>query len=115
MLLASAIVYIGFALLALNKNRHLQQLWPGRELHEDVRLALDTVGWLLLAIAAVYLVVVSGFGNGLVEFTAVLSLTGLLLVFQFSYWPRSVLAIGVLEQFARKTIRVNSSAFKSEK
>jgi hypothetical protein len=115
MLIASLIIYLGFALLALNKNRHLQQVWPGRELHEDVKLALDTLGWLSLAIAAVYLVVVSGFGNGLVEFTAALSLSGLLLVFQFSYWPRSVLVIGLLEQFARKANRINSSVFKSEK
>ena len=102
MLISAIVVYIGFALLALNKNRHLQQVWPGRELHDDVRLALDTVGWLLLAVAVVYQVYLSGFGNGLVEYTAVLSLSGLLLVFQFSYWPRSVLAIGVFDHLKEK-------------
>lgn len=104
MLISAVVVYVGFALLALNKNRHLQQLWPGRELHEDVKLALDTLGWLLLAIAVIYQVYVSGFGNGLVEYTAVLSASGLLLVFQFSYWPHSVLAIGLFEPLAGKLL-----------
>lgn len=115
MLIACLITYVGFALLALTKNRHLHQVWPDRELHEDVKLALDTIGWLLLAAAAIYLVVVSGFGNGLVEFTALLSLSGLLLVLQFSYWPRSVLAIGLVEQFSGRIIRINAATFKSGK
>ncbi len=104
MLISAIIVYMGFALLALNKNRHLQQVWPSRELHDDVRLALDTIGWLLLAVAIVYQVYSSGFGNGLVEYIAVLSLSGLLLVFQFSYWPRSVLAIGLFEKTVGKLV-----------
>lgn len=104
MLVSAIIVYVGFALLACNKNRHLQQIWPHRELHDDVKLALDTCGWLLLAIGIVYQVYASGFGNGLVEYTAVLSLSGLLLVFQFSYWPRSVLAIGLFEYFTGKLL-----------
>ncbi|PUA29569.1 MAG: hypothetical protein B0W54_03015 [Cellvibrio sp. 79] len=104
MLFSAIVVYVGFALLALNKNRHLQQIWPSRELHEDVKLALDTIGWLLLAVAVVYQVYISGFGNGLVEYTAVLSISGLILVFQFSYWPRSVLAIGLLERVTEKSL-----------
>lgn len=102
MLISGLVVYLGFCLLALNKNRHLQQIWPSKEFNVSVKKLLDITGWLLLTLAAVYLVYDSGIGNGLVKYTAVLSVSGLLLVFQFSYWPRSVLAIALIENVVDK-------------
>jgi Protein of unknown function (DUF3325) len=85
-------VYLGFGLLALSKNRHSQQIWPDVELDRFAKRILNIVGWLLLIAAAIYLIYDSGIGNGLVKYTAVLSLSGLLLVFHSAtgrarYWP----------------------------
>jgi hypothetical protein len=95
MLLAIFIVYGGFVALALLKNRHLHVLWPGVELSADTRQALFFIGWTSLILAAAYLIEQRGIGNGLVEYCAVLSVAGVVLVIQFSYAPRSILALGV--------------------
>jgi hypothetical protein len=100
MLLAALFVYVGFVALALMKNRHLHTLWPGAQLSNDARHALSFVGWTLLVLAAAYLIDQRGIGNGLVEYCAVLSIAGLVLVLQFTYRPRTVLAIGL---FAKPT------------
>jgi hypothetical protein len=68
-------------------------LWPGVELTSDARHALSFVGWTLLILAGAYLIDQRGIGNGLVEYGAVLSIAGLVLVLQFTYRPRTVLAI----------------------
>ncbi|HEY0893768.1 MAG TPA: DUF3325 domain-containing protein [Cellvibrio sp.] len=98
MLVAILLSYVGFAVLALIKNRHLHQIWPGRELRENTRSKLDALGWILLAWAGIYLIYQSGFGNGLVEYFASLTVAALIVVLQFSYWPRSILAIAVIER-----------------
>ena len=101
MLLAFIISYFGFAALALNKNRHLHQLWPGLELPNDIRRVLTAAGWLLLSFATIYLIWKSGIGNGLVEYFAVLTAAGLTLVLQFSYAPHSVAGLGMISQLRR--------------
>lgn len=98
MLVTTFLAYVGFAALALTKNRHLQQIWPGRELHDNTRTKLDAFGWILLSWAGIYLIYHSGFGNGLVEYFAALTVAELILIVQFSYWPRSVLAIAIIER-----------------
>jgi Protein of unknown function (DUF3325). len=100
MLLAILFVYVGFVALALMKNRHLHALWPGVELSSADKNALSFVGWTLLILAGAYLIDQRGIGNGLVEYCAVLSAAGLVLVLQFTYHPRSVLALGF---FAKPT------------
>lgn len=99
MLVAILLSYVGFAALAVIKNRHLHQIWPGRELQENTRTRLDAFGWILLSWACIYLIYRNGFGNGLVEYFAALTVAALILVVQFSYWPRSVLAIAIIERF----------------
>jgi len=99
MLVAALLSYLGFSTLAIIKNRHLQQIWPGRVLKQDTKIVLETAGWTLLTGAAIYLIYLSGFGNGLVEYFAALTVAALILVFQFSYWPRSVVAIALIERF----------------
>jgi Protein of unknown function (DUF3325). len=95
MLLATLIIYGGFVALALKKNRHLHTLWPGAELSNDDHQALSFVGWTALTLAAAYLIEQRGVGMGLVEYCAALSVAGLILVLQFSYNPRTILALGL--------------------
>lgn len=101
MLFAFIASYLGFAALALKKNRHLHQLWPGLELPATLGRALTACGWSLLAAAAIYLVWKSGIGNGLVEYFAVLTAAGLTLALQFSYAPHSVAGLGIINRIRR--------------
>jgi len=95
MLIAGLVIYVGLVALALLKNRHLHQLWPGLALPAWTRKTLSTAGWSLLTVAAIYLIAQRGVGNGLVEYFAAFTVAGLILVVQFSYSPRSVLALGI--------------------
>jgi hypothetical protein len=98
MLVAVLLAYVGFAALAVIKNRHLHQIWPSRELHEDTRITFQACGWILLSGAGIYSIYQNGIGNGLVEYFAALTVAALILVLQFSYWPRSVVAIAIIER-----------------
>lgn len=109
MLLATLLVYVGFVALALQKNRHLHVLWPGAELSPADRQALSFVGWTSLSLAAAYLIDQRGIGNGLVEYCAILSGAGLILILQFTYRPRSVLALGFFTKPASASAQVEDA------
>ncbi|HWV15006.1 MAG TPA: DUF3325 domain-containing protein [Cellvibrio sp.] len=97
MLISFLLAYFAFTLLSLTKNRHYQQLWPGGQLSESTEYILQTLGWVGLSGSSVYLLYQKGIGIGLTEWCGVLSAAALLLVLQFSYAPRTVAAIALLE------------------
>ena len=100
MLLALLMCYAGFTALCLSTDRHHGELLrskpsPGR------RLSLRVAGWLMLSVSIwpAVAVAVSGWGQGLVEWCAVLMLSALLLVLLLPYRPRLALmlaCVGVL-------------------
>ena len=96
MLVSFLFAYFGFAALSLTKSRHYQQVWPQQSPSANAVRQLRIVGWLFLTIATVYLVYVRGIGLGLTDLFAVLSLAALLLILQFSYAPRSVAGVGLV-------------------
>ncbi|WP_439863131.1 DUF3325 domain-containing protein [Pseudomonas antarctica] len=92
MLLASLMCYAGFCALCLSTDRHHGELLrskasPGR------RLCLRVAGWLLLSVSIWPAVAATGWGQGLVEWCAVLMLSALLLVLLLPYRPRLALIL----------------------
>ncbi|MGY4637187.1 DUF3325 domain-containing protein [Pseudomonas sp. TE24901] len=92
MLLAFLLCYAGFTALCLATDRHHGELlhskpMPGR------RLGLRVAGWSLLAVAIWPAVAATGWGQGLVEWCAVLMLSALLLVLLLPYRPRLALIL----------------------
>ncbi|KTC53581.1 hypothetical protein AO262_33440 [Pseudomonas fluorescens ABAC62] len=92
MLVALLMCYAGFTLLCLSTDRHHGELLHSKPSPRR-RLGLRLAGWSLLAVAIWPAVRVSGWGQGLVEWCAVLMLSALLLVLLLPYRPR--LALGL--------------------
>ncbi|RMP63429.1 DUF3325 domain-containing protein [Pseudomonas kitaguniensis] len=92
MLLALLMCYAGFTALCLSTDRH-----HGELLHSTLlprrRLALRVAGWSLLLLSIVPAVAASGWGQGLVEWCAVLMFSALLLVLLLPYRPRLALML----------------------
>ena len=92
MLLALLMCYAGFTALCLSTDRHHGELLH-RKLSPRRRLALRVAGWLLLTLSIWPAVSVAGWGQGLVQWCAVLMLSALLLVLLLPYRPRLALIL----------------------
>ena len=92
MLLALLMCYAGFAALCLSTDRHHGELLHSRPTPRR-RLGLRVAGWLLLNVSIWPAVAISGWGQGLVEWCAVLMLSALLLVLLLPYRPRLALIL----------------------
>lgn len=92
MLLALLLCYGGFTALCLSMDRHHAALL-GDKPSARRRHLLTVGGWLLLALSLWAAVASAGWGLGLVEWFAVLMLSGLLLVLLMPYRPRLALAL----------------------
>ena len=98
MLLATLLCYAGFTALCLSMSRHHGELLRSKPTPAR-RLGLRALGWLLLTLSIWPAVAVTGWGQGLVEWCAVLMLSALLLVLLLPYRPRLALilaGVGVL-------------------
>ena len=109
MLVSFVFAYLGFAALSLTKARHYQQVWPQRSASPKALYLLKTIGWFFIAVATVYLIQLKGLGLGLTDLFAVLSLSALTLILQFSYAPRSVAAIGLVARLRGQGAPVSTS------
>ncbi|MEX5596226.1 DUF3325 domain-containing protein [Pseudomonas orientalis] len=98
MLLALLLCYAGFTALCLATDRHHGELLRSKPTPAR-RLGWRALGWLLLTLSIWPAVAVTGWGQGLVEWCAVLMLSALLLVLLLPYRPRLALilaGVGVL-------------------
>lgn len=87
MLLALLMCYAGFTALCLSTDRHHGELLHSKPSARR-RWVLRVMGWLLLALSIWPAVTLAGWGQGLVEWCAVLMLSALLLVLLLPYRPR---------------------------
>ncbi|MGY2188524.1 hypothetical protein D3C81_528890 [compost metagenome] len=92
MLLACLLCYGGFTALCLSMDRHHTELL-GRKPTLVMRRRMKLAGWLLLALSLWAAVSTTGWALGLVEWFAVLMLSGLSLVLLMPYRPRLALAL----------------------
>jgi hypothetical protein len=92
MLLVFLLCYGGFTALCLSMDRHHTELL-GRTPSVRRRQGMRTSGWLLLALSLWAAVSATGWGLGLVQWFAVLMLSGLLLVLLLPYRPRLALSL----------------------
>lgn len=92
MLLALLMCYAGFTALCLSTDRHHGELLHSKPSPRR-RLGLRVIGWLLLVVSIWPAVDVAGWGQGLVEWCAVLMLSALLLVLLLPYRPRLALIL----------------------
>jgi len=92
MLLALLMCYAGFTALCLSTDRHHGELLHSRPSPRR-RIVLRVIGWLLLTVSIWPAVAVAGWGQGLVEWCAVLMLSALLLVLLLPYRPRLALLL----------------------
>ncbi|NWC86116.1 DUF3325 domain-containing protein [Pseudomonas reactans] len=92
MLLALLMCYAGFTALCLSTDRHHGELLHSKPSSRR-RLGLRVIGWLLLVVSIWPTVDVAGWGQGLVEWCAVLMLSALLLVLLLPYRPRLALIL----------------------
>ncbi|MBE8592098.1 DUF3325 domain-containing protein [Pseudomonas sp. MAFF 301449] len=92
MLLALLMCYAGFTALCLSTDRHHGELLHSKPSPRR-RLGLRVAGWSLLAVALWPAVSVAGWGQGLVQWCAVLMLSALLLVLLLPYRPRLALIL----------------------
>ena len=95
MLLALLMCYAGFTALCLSTDRHHGELLHSKPSARR-RWVLRVMGWLLLAVSIWPAVTLAGWGQGLVEWCAVLMLSALLLVLLLPYRPKlAVILAGV--------------------
>ena len=92
MLLGFLLCYGGFTALCLSMDRHHGELL-GRKPSARRRQGMRISGWLLLALSLWAAVSAAGWGLGLVQWFAVLMLSGLLLVLLLPYRPRLALSL----------------------
>lgn len=92
MLLALLMCYAGFTALCLSTDRHHGELLHSKPSSRR-RRALRVIGWLLLTVSIWPAVAIAGWGQGLVEWCAVLMLSALLLVLLLPYRPRLALIL----------------------
>ncbi|VVO10819.1 DUF3325 domain-containing protein [Pseudomonas fluorescens] len=92
MLLVFLLCYGGFTALCLSMDRHHTDLL-GRKPSVRRRQGMRISGWLLLALSLWAAVSATGWGLGLVQWFAVLMLSGLLLVLLLPYRPRLALSL----------------------
>ncbi|MDQ0650545.1 DUF3325 domain-containing protein [Pseudomonas cedrina] len=92
MLLALLMCYAGFVALCLSTDRHHGELLHSKPSPRR-RLGLRVLGGLLLTVAIWPAVTVAGWGQGLVQWCAVLMLSALLLVLLLPYRPRLALIL----------------------
>jgi hypothetical protein len=92
MLLALLLCYAGFSALCLSMDRHHGELLHSKPSPRR-RLGLRVGGWLLLIVSIWPAVLATGWSQGLVEWCAVLMLSGLLLVLLLPYRPRLALIL----------------------
>ncbi|WP_338920622.1 DUF3325 domain-containing protein [Pseudomonas silesiensis] len=92
MLLGLLLCYGGFTALCLSMDRHHGELL-GRKPSARRRQGMRISGWLLLALSLWAAVSAAGWGLGLVQWFAVLMLSGLLLVLLLPYRPRLALSL----------------------
>lgn len=93
MLLSFLFSYFGFAALSLAKNRHYQQVWPDRKLLDTTANILPTLGWTLLALGSLSIFQTPKISIAITEWLGILTIAALLLILQFSYFPRSVAGV----------------------
>ncbi|NNA70308.1 DUF3325 domain-containing protein [Pseudomonas gessardii] len=92
MLLALLLCYAGFVALCLSLDRHHGELLHSKPSPQR-RLGLRVGGWLLLGLSIWPAVHLAGWSRGLVDWCAVLMLSGLLLVLLLPYRPRLALIL----------------------
>jgi len=92
MLLALLLCYVGFTALCLSTDRHHGELLHSKP-SPNRRLALRLAGWLLLIVSIWPAVHTTDWGQGLVEWCAVLMCSALLLVLLLPYRPRLALIL----------------------
>lgn len=103
MLLALLLCYAGFTALCLAMDRHHVELL-GRKASPRRRQGLRLGGWLLLALSLWPAVAVTEWGLGLVQWCAMLMLSGALLVLLLPYRPRLVLSLAGLSLLASPVV-----------
>lgn len=99
MLLALLLCYAGFTALCLSMPRHHDELL-GHKPSTRRGQALKLAGWLLLGLSLWAAVTGNGWSLGLVDWFAVLMLSGLALVLLLPYRPRLALALAGLSLLA---------------
>ncbi|BAP41448.1 DUF3325 domain-containing protein [Pseudomonas sp. 21LCFQ02] len=92
MLLPALLCYSGFTALCLSMERHYSDLLAGKPSMQR-RRGLKITGWLLLVVAGWLAVATRGWAMGLVEWTAALMGSAVLLVFLMPYKPRWILPL----------------------
>nr|WP_315417996.1 DUF3325 domain-containing protein [uncultured Pseudomonas sp.] len=92
MLLALLMCYAGFTALCLSTDRHHGELLHSKPSPQR-RVGLRVIGWLLLSVSIWPAVSVAGWGQGFVEWCAVLMLSALLLVLLLPFRPRLALIL----------------------
>ncbi|OQR33625.1 hypothetical protein BWR59_09860 [Pseudomonas sp. Bc-h] len=96
--LATLLCYVGFSALCLSMNRHYEDL-TGRSFSVSRAKALRLLGWAAL-LASLWVALASQtLGQALVQWSAALMSSAVVLVFVMSYWPRlalSLAGVGVL-------------------
>lgn len=95
MLLAWLLCYGGFTALCLSMDRHHSELL-GRKASLQRRRIFKLTGWALLTVSLWAAVSKTGWGLGLVQWCAVLMLSGLTLVLLLPYRPRLALSLAGL-------------------
>ncbi len=90
---AFCLAYAGFCALSMAMERHFEEVF-GRGLQTGPRRALRAAGALGLALSLLLCARIDGWSHGIVLWTGMLTLAGLLLIWVMAYRPRLALGAG---------------------
>jgi uncharacterized membrane protein SirB2 len=102
MLVSFLLAYFGFAAISLSKNRHFQQVWPDQKLLDTTAKILPTLGWTMLALSSLFIFQAPKISIAITEWLGILTVSALLLILQFAYFPTGVAGIFLYQYFQKK-------------
>lgn len=92
MLLATLLCYVGFVALCLSMSRHYAELM-GSQLTDSRSKTFRCIGWAALVLSLWAALASASPGMALVNWSAALMGSAVLLVFVMPYWPRMALSL----------------------
>ncbi|HEY6528666.1 MAG TPA: DUF3325 domain-containing protein [Cellvibrionaceae bacterium] len=98
MLISFIVSYLGFALLSLSKERHFQQVWPGRKLTPILIRELKVCGWLLLGTSLSHLIQAPKISIGITHLFGIWTFAALLIVMQLTYGASSIVGVRIFSR-----------------
>lgn len=98
MLISFIISYLGFALLSLSKDRHFQQVWPGKQLTPILSREFKFCGWLLLITSLSHLFQTQKISIGITNLFGIWTFSALLISMQLTYRASSIAGVGIFSR-----------------